>query len=238
MQAKYVGSELELFASATKWRSYWAAIVRPHLGEHVLEVGAGIGSVTRILSDPERSWTALEPDQEMARDLRKQMASPNLRVINGVLQDLPKKALFDTVVYIDVLEHIEDDQSEIVKASGLLRPEGKLIILAPAHNFLFSPFDRHVGHFRRYSLSTLDSLRPAGFVKTDAVYLDSLGALLSGANRLLLRQQTPSRNQILFWDRFIVPLSQIVDPLFLNFLGKSALVVWTKSQISDRAGGK
>lgn len=228
MHAKYVGSELEIFASASHWRSYWAKMVEPHLGQNVLEVGAGIGSVTKVLSSPANFWTALEPDPEMVHDLSEQSLPPETAVVCGTIDDLGESASFDSVLYIDVLEHIEDDKKEIVRAAELLRPGGKLIVLAPAHHFLFSPFDSEVGHFRRYSLRALEGLRPAGFRAGSSRYLDSLGVLASVANKVFLRQARPTVRQIRFWDRYVIPVSRFVDPLLFYRVGKSALVVWVK----------
>lgn len=228
MQGRYIGSELEIFAGAVQWRSYWAGIVRPHLGTDVLEVGAGIGSVTRILSNSDNSWTALEPDSEMVRNLQKQELPSKSEAICGTIDDLTEGATFDTVLYIDVLEHIEDDEKEIGKAAGRLRAGGRIILLAPAHNFLFSPFDAEVGHFRRYSLKSLDALRPAGFSKEVAIYLDSLGVLASVANKLLLRQGRPTARQIRFWDRYLVPISRMFDPLLSHRVGKTVIAIWVK----------
>ncbi len=228
MQVRYVGSELEVFAAAIRWRSYWAEIVKPHLGSDVLEVGAGIGSVTRVLSNLENSWTALEPDSEMVRDLEKEKFPSKTEAICGTIDDLDDSATFDTVLYIDVLEHIEDDEKEIGKAAVRLRPGGRIIVLAPAHNFLFSPFDTEVGRFRRYSVKSLEALRPAGFSQEIAIYLDSLGVLASVANKLLLRQEAPTLRQILFWDRYLIPISRVLDPLLLHRIGKTFLAVWVK----------
>lgn len=235
MHTKYVGSELEIFASATHWREYWAKMVRLHLGQNVLEVGAGIGSVTKVLSSPENFWTALEPDQEMVRDVIEQTLPPETAVVCGTIDDLGESASFDSVLYIDVLEHIEDDKKEIGKAAELLQPGGRLIVLAPAHHFLFSPFDREVGHFRRYSLGALEALRPAGFRVGSSRYLDSLGVLASVANKFFLRQERPTVRQIRFWDKYVVPVSRFLDPLLFYRVGKSALVVWVKLPVDARA---
>jgi len=226
--SRYVGSELEIFASATRWRSYWAEMVRPRLGTRILEVGAGIGSVTGVFSNSDNFWTALEPDPEMVRKVKNQMLPPRTRVICGTLDNLDESAAFDTVLYIDVLEHIDDDQNEIEKAAALLLPGGRIIVLAPAHNFLFSPFDTEVGHFRRYTRKSLGALRPAKFSEEISIYLDTLGVMASVANKLLLRQERPTESQVLFWDRYLIPISRIIDSLLHYRVGKSVLVVWVK----------
>ncbi|MEQ1474101.1 MAG: methyltransferase type 12, partial [Candidatus Acidiferrum sp.] len=133
------------------------------------------------------------------------------------------------VIYIDVLEHIENDLAEMARASRLLRKNGTICVLSPAHSWLFTPFDSAIGHFRRHNRPTLSSLSPAGceIVKLD--YLDSVGMLASLSNKILLHQSIPSLQQIKFWDRALVPLSRVLDPLTLHKVGKSILGVWRKT---------
>ena len=230
----YVGQELDLFAQATRWKSYWSAQVRPFVHGDVLEVGAGVGGTTRYLQGgQERSWHCLEPDPQLAERMKAAAAEgsfvtpPEIQV--GSIADLPANQNFDTIVYCDVLEHIEDDRREITLAASRLKPHGHLVVLCPAHQFLFSPFDKAIGHFRRYSTSMYRRLTPPGLNLVRLSYLDSLGMLLSLANRLILQSGEPTRSQILFWDRCIVPCSRVLDRLSLGKLGKSVLGVWQSS---------
>ena len=149
-------------------------------------------------------------------------------MINGTLDDIDDALVFDTILYMDVLEHIEQDAEELEKAMHVLKPGVKIIILSPAHPFLFSEFDGAIGHFRRYSYQSLAGLCPRGMVVRDAKYLDSLGLLASFANRVMLRQSMPRLKQILFWDKVIVPVSRWIDPLLRYRVGKSVLVVLEK----------
>lgn len=229
----YPGSELELFAEAINWKRYFSAALSPYLGSRVLEVGAGIGGTTAVLAaQAQGRWLCLEPDTGLAARLHEQCQNgvlpPCCRVRHGTLADLPEDPGFDTMLYIDVLEHIESDRQELAQAARLLCPGGHLAVVAPAHQALFSPFDRSVGHFRRYSRRGLLALSPPELRVVTARYLDSAGLLASLANRLLLRADLPTPGQIRFWDRFLVPLSRVFDPLFAYQLGKSVLVVWRR----------
>jgi SAM-dependent methyltransferase len=230
----YSGSELELFADAITWKRYFAAVMRPYLGPRVLEVGAGIGGTTAVLTAGAHAlWLCLEPDPVLAARLQERCRAGSLppccAVRHGTLADLPQGPGFDTVLYIDVLEHIENDRDELERAAQQLRPGGRLAVLAPAHQALFSPFDRSVGHFRRYSRRGLLALAPPGLDVVAVRYLDSVGLLASLGNRLLLRSDLPGARQIWFWDRFMVPLSRLVDPLLAYRIGKSVLAVWRRS---------
>lgn len=229
----YTGSELELFAGAANWKNYLKAELSPCLGEAVLEVGAGIGGTTAFLyGPPARRWLCLEPDPALAAELVSKIGSGALprtcETLNGTLADLGAGDSFDTILYVDVLEHIADDSGELRLAAARLRPAGRLVVLAPAHQGLFSEFDRGVGHFRRYSKDSLGALRPGGLRTLRLDYLDSAGLLASWGNRLLLRQALPTPGQIALWDRLLVPVSRLLDPLLGRRLGKSVLAVWEK----------
>jgi SAM-dependent methyltransferase len=231
MSLDYVGSELELFAHATNWKAYVARHLSPFIVGRVLEVGAGIGSnITRLANSNVRDWLAVEPDAKLAEEiiegLRQGVLPSACRVLVGTIDQVPRGDQFDTILYIDVLEHIEDDGAEVAKAARLLAPGGRLIALAPAHQFLYSPFDRSIGHFRRYNLAALKRLTPPGCRVARAFMLDSVGFFASLANRLILRSAMPTKTQITTWDRAIIPVSRLVDPITRFRFGKSAIIVW------------
>jgi SAM-dependent methyltransferase len=229
---KYPGTELELFVAARNWKSYWSQQIRPFLRGDILEVGAGIGSNTLIL-DPGGAgrWMCLEPDPELFTGLIKTLGKVVGRrlyePVCGTLQSL-KGEQFDTIVYIDVLEHIEDDSEELTRAALHLRSKGHLIVLSPAHQWLFTPFDVSIGHFRRYNRSMLRRISPSYLKIIRLRYLDSFGLIASAANLWFLRQSMPTKTQLSFWDQWIVPVSRVLDPCFGYNIGKSIVAVWCK----------
>jgi hypothetical protein len=125
-----------------------------------------------------------------------------------------------------------------MRAARLLNPGGCLIVLAPAHQFLYSPFDRSIGHFRRYNMAGLKALTPPGCVADKVFMLDSAGFFASLANRLILRASMPTAGQIAFWDRTIVPISRLLDPVTAFRFGKSVVAVWRAAGARTLAGGK
>lgn len=226
---EYVGSELDVFALATNWKRYFSAALRPFVSGEVLEVGAGIGETTRAMWHPGvRHWVCLEPDARLAErlaDVRLEgKTAPE--VIVGVVETLPPARQFDTILYIDVLEHIANDRAELAAAASHLRPGGHLVVLSPAFNQLYSPFDKAIGHHRRYTSGSLSAVFPQQLIPRRRRYLDSVALLLSLANKLLLRQSMPTRRQILFWDRILVPIARVVDPLVMYRLGRSVIAVY------------
>ena len=229
----YVGNELELFAEAVRWKRYFRSAIADRLVGNVLEVGAGIGETARHLLDGrQRSWLCLEPDERLGTRLRAWAEAgdvaplPNVQI--GTTADLDPRSRFDTILYIDVLEHIEDDRAEMARAAELLAPRGTLIVLSPAFQQLFSDFDRSVGHFRRYTRASLAEVMPRSLRRVRLTYLDSVGFLASLSNRALLRQALPTRRQIALWDRVMIPASRVLDPLLARAFGRSVLAVYER----------
>jgi SAM-dependent methyltransferase len=226
---KYIGNELDTFSRARNWRSYWASTLRRYIVGDVLEVGAGIGAnIPPVNNSQVRSIHCLEPDPGLATHLsRAAREILGATVSVGTIGGLAGRR-FDTVLYIDVLEHIEDDKSELARAAHLLRPGGRLIILAPAYQALYSCYDKALGHYRRYDRRSLSLCSPASCRLEKMDYLDSVGLLASSANKIMLKQSVPKIWQILLWDRCMVPLSRALDRLLGYRLGKSIVAVWTR----------
>ncbi len=232
----YVGNELELFQHATVWKKYFGEKIKLFLKERVLEVGAGMGSTTLNLCDgSQKEWVCLEPDPALFQILQNRIEQQELpaccTAMKGTLRDLPSTKKFDTVLYIDVIEHIENDVEELNRAANLLEAGGFLIVLVPAHQFVFSEFDRSIGHYRRYNKKMLETVAPASLKKKKLFYLDSLGLLASVVNKYFLKQDYPTLKQINFWDKTIVRISKVTDSLINFQTGKSLIGIWQK--VSD-----
>ncbi len=225
---RYQADELELFAQATNWKTYWTSRIAPFIKGDVLEVGAGLGANSEILSSFSRGrYVCLEPDAGLIQQLQDRLKTKiPVETVNGVVASLAHDEQFDTAIYIDVLEHIEDDQAELARIAKHIRPNGHIIVLSPAYQALWSPFDRALGHHRRYSRSALVRCTPPGSSVIRVEHLDTLGSVLSLANRLILRRSYPTLSQILFWDGRIVPVSRRIDRLTGLRIGKSILGIW------------
>ena len=231
----YVGEELRVFAEALNWKSYLRDTIGEFITGDVLEVGAGMGATTRALcTGTTSSWTCLEPDGALATRLSATLSAepiasaPTVRDtdIGGLGQEL----CFDCILYVDVLEHILEDRQELTAARRHLRSGGYLIIVGPAHQWLYSAFDEAIGHHRRYTRTSLSERIPIGMMPVMLRYLDFVGVGLSAANRLAIREPNPSARQIRFWDRFVVPLSRRIDPLLRWRVGKTVVGVWREPE--------
>ena len=230
---KYPGQELNLFEKAINWKKYFSQLLQPYIQGTVLECGAGIGATTKMLNNGTyREWILLEPDKEMAQLLRNKISRhelpSNCKVIEGTISSFENISQFDTILYIDVLEHIKDDNAEIEMAAFHLNPGGHLIILSPAFASLYSNFDHALGHYRRYTKEKLKSLLPDSLKLKSLRYLDSSGFFLSFTNRFFLKQKYPTEKQVHFWDKLLIPVSKISDKIVNYSFGRSILGIWER----------
>lgn len=223
----YIGEELGLFRHAANWKRYFASRCSPYVRGAVLDVGCGLGAnAEHLWNGTVTDWTFLEPDLRLLDQVPANAPAHVLqrsRRIHGTTADLPPTASYDTILYLDVIEHIEQSSAELARAFQLLRPGGHIVILVPAFNHLYSPFDKAIGHFRRYDKAMLRAeLPPEGRI-VRLEYLDSLAFFMSLANKWVLGQRYPTLKQVMFWDRTVVPLSRLADPLLFHAFGKSLL---------------
>lgn len=232
---KYPGKELPLFEKTTNWKKYFSQIIKKYIKNKVLEVGPGIGASTLLLNDnstPE--WFLLEPDEHMANELEKKISGKqlpsNCKLVKGTLTQLPAGIKFETILYIDVLEHIKEDNYELKKASEFLSEEGYLVVLAPAFQFLYSNFDKVIGHYRRYTANQLKKITPSTMKLDKIQYFDSTGFFASLSNRLFLKQSYPTSKQIAFWDKWMIPISKVTDEIVMHSFGKTILAIWKKNK--------
>ena len=228
---KYPGEELVLFQQATHWKKYFSRHIKPFIKGNVLEVGAGIGSTTLLLNDGSADqWLMLEPDAQLSSQLKSKIETKllpaNCRLQTGTIDQVSSS--FDTIIYIDVLEHIEADAEELKKAARLLNAGGHLLVLSPAFNYLYSPFDKAIGHCRRYTRKMLRHITPGDLQLISNRYYDTVGFFAALMNKWVLRQKYPTSKQVRIWDKWMVPVSKISDKLFFHSFGKTIIAVWKK----------
>jgi SAM-dependent methyltransferase len=231
---KYIGDELEVFAEAKNWKNYWGGKIKKYLKGNVLEVGAGIGTNTALLINDKKvtRWVCLEPDSELSSKINSTVGGgkevEKLEVVSSYLSNYKSETKFDSVLYIDVIEHIENDKEEVARAVSYLKDDGFIIILVPAYNYLYNDFDKAIGHYRRYDRKMLKEVLPGNIKIVSLFSLDSLGLFASLTNKFFLKQSYPTRKQIKFWDSMIIPISKITDKLILEKAGKSIILVGQK----------
>ena len=197
----YPGKELENFDSATIWRKYVYFLIKKYIKGNILEVGAGIGSFTNNYSHLKNdSITLTEVDNNNYEIIKQKFKNKNYSLYQNITKEL--KGTFNTIMYLNVLEHIKEDTTEINDALNKLEINGHLIILVPAHNKLYSKFDEAVGHFKRYEIDYFKNLKLSNAVVEKVFFLDCMGYLLYYVNGIFFKEDVyPSKIKILIWDK-------------------------------------
>jgi SAM-dependent methyltransferase len=224
--------DLERLGTAAHFFDWVLEEFEPWLVGHVLEVGAGLGTITRRLLDrfEDVHVVALEPAANMFADLESVAAvSPRLEAHQCTLAELPESSerAFDAVLYLNVLEHIADDEKELALAAQALRRGGALLIFGPAIERLYSELDHRAGHYRRYRLADLCArVEAAGLRIVSARYFDVLGVLPYLVVYRILGRTTITGSTLWGYDRVVVPVSRALQRLLDNPpLGKNVVVV-------------
>jgi len=224
----YEGWELEHFDNSDNFRNYQNDLFKNHLKGHVAEVGPGNGENLQIYKDNVEILELYEPSRVLFENLISKFGSDKKFIIKNEVFSL-KENTYDSILYLDVLEHIENDHQEIIKAFKSLKDGGKLIINVPAFQHLYSNFDKDVKHFRRYSKKTLLNLiKNLNFLSYELKYYDSLGYILSLMSKLFTKNYKNNFNKkIKIWNS-LIPLSKILDTLIFHLFGKSLILIITK----------
>jgi 2-polyprenyl-3-methyl-5-hydroxy-6-metoxy-1,4-benzoquinol methylase len=235
---KYEGRELESMWVAKNYRRWILRRLDPFIGQRIVEVGAGDGSFSELLLERKpQSLTSIEPSANMYPLLMKklQQIDPGRTVkalqstlVNAALQ-YPEIGEPDSIVYINVLEHIEDDQEELHTAHAMLASGGRILVFVPAHEWLMSQFDRKLGHYRRYTRDSLaEKFEIAGFRVRFSAYFDLLGIFPWWLKYRILRSEEMEVSLVRAFDSCGVPLSRAFDSLTNFRIGKNVIVVGEK----------
>ena len=224
----YDGWELPLFDLSKNFRKYQFDLIKEFVSGNVAEIGPGNGIILKLYLDHCDKLDLFEPDKNLYSKLNDKFSNyKKITVINDELNT--SSNIYDVILYLDVLEHIEDYEKEILKAHNALKKGGYLLINVPAFQFLYSDFDKDVGHFRRYSKKDITNLCSNCNLEINKLkYYDSIGFFLS-----LLSKMTRSNykknfeKKIKIWDS-LIPFSRILDKIFISYFGKSLLIVIKK----------
>jgi 2-polyprenyl-3-methyl-5-hydroxy-6-metoxy-1,4-benzoquinol methylase len=224
----YPGKELEIFDKAVFWRKYIYILVKKYLKDDLLEVGAGIGSFSNNYKNKINNITLTELDKENIKQLKKKFKRTKIKIKSKYTSKINKK--FNSILYMNVLEHIKNDKKEINTSLSKLNKNGYLVILVPAHNELYTKFDKEIGHFRRYKINFFKKLKLKNSTIIKLHYLDCLGYFLYYLNKIFFKNEIyPSKVKIFIWDKFFTPITFFLDK-FLNYkFGKNVLCIIKKN---------
>ena len=218
----------ERFDNANFHINYCLKFIKKYLKGDILEVGAGCGSFTKnYLNKSINSVTLTELDKKNILDLKKKFKkNTNIKILNKTIEEVNEK--FDSIIYLHVLEHIKNDEQEILNATKRLNKNGFLIIMVPAHQKIYSNLDRAVGHFRRYEIEFFNK-NFKSLKKINIKFLDTMGYFLYLFNKFFFKKEVyPSKFKIFIWDKIFTPLTIIVDFIFRYRFGKCILVIYKK----------
>ena len=186
--------------------------LRRWIGRSVLEIGSGIGNLSAFLLDRERLVLTDTREEYLTRLRRRFAGRSNVSVARLYLPDDDSAVAgqrFDTVICLNVLEHVDDDISALQAIRRLLGPGGRLVLLVPALQALYGTIDRALGHHRRYKRDGLaDLLRATGFKLAHIEYFNLAG--IPGwwwAGRVLRRDTIPGGSLKLY--DALVPLFRL-----------------------------
>jgi len=212
----YGGDILDALSEADQFTRWMANTILPYLGPDVMELGAGMGNLTRLLARRRHRYVATDIDREHLGRLRSRLQHrPNLST--AVCDAMNRKdceefaGQMDSIVCLNVLEHIEDDLAALRNVHYMLRPGGRAIILVPQGSAIYGTLDQALGHFRRYSKEELVArMEASGLRLEELIEFNRITYPAWYVNGRILRKRTFSRFQLSVFD-WLVPLWRRID---------------------------
>ncbi len=225
--------DLEIMADAVNYRHWIYSRISRYIGQRIIELGAGIGNFTERFLDRELV-VAVDNHAPCIERLRKRFLNHGNVVTEKV--DISSREILslsrykpDTIICINVLEHVKNDSRALSHMFHVLTKAGNIILFVPAFQFLYGDIDRIVGHHRRYSKSELkEKLIKAGFKLKDIFYMNSIGTIGWFLNNKIFKRKEESPSQVIFYDRFIVPWLKHLENHITLPLGLSLIAIGEK----------
>jgi len=220
---------LESMGQAVWYNRWTLQKFEKFLSGDILEIGCGIGNFTEILSNYGNIW-AIDINKNYVKQLGKELGK-KVKVGFGDIEKgeyFFKSKTFDTIVCINVLEHIKDDGKALQNIHNLLKKEGKIIFLVPIYNFLYGEIDRSIHHFRRYNPEQFKKkLKQVGFAIEKSRKLNFLGAFgWFIAGRILKNKQAEGSKVQLF--NILAPFCLSIEDFIEPAIGTSVLIIAKK----------
>ena len=229
----YVGRDLEAMFFAQNYHRWIIDQFRPYIGRTAGEVGGGSGNFSELLLETNliTDLTVLEPSEDMYIRLKANLEKQTgVHLLQAYLSDVKQNYLnyFDTLFYVNVLEHVQEDEKELQLIHQCLRSGGHLCLFVPALSWLYSAFDSDIGHFRRYHKAALGSmLEQNGFELVKLKYMDMTGIFGWYVFYRLLGKKMKAA-EVKLYDTYVVPLLKVLERMITAPLGKNLLAVAMK----------
>lgn len=218
---------LERLASAVNYHAWLTDLAVPHLGDHPLELGSGLGDyATSWLGHGVPRITVTEADESRLHHLTQRFRDDDRVTVRAIDITSPWPAEHSAYVGFNVLEHIPDHVGALRAAHSLVRPGGAVVMFVPAFQVAMSRFDRRVGHVRRYRTSTLSAAySAAGLAVEDVRYVNAPGLLAWLVGMRLLRLTPQDGWPVKLWDRLVIPAVRRAESRVSPPFGQSVLAV-------------
>jgi 2-polyprenyl-3-methyl-5-hydroxy-6-metoxy-1,4-benzoquinol methylase len=225
-----IGNETLKIMKTVDWYNNWLySFIKGHTKGKILEVGAGIGNFTKLLTKNGRVY-AIDYNNFYLEELRKTLGD-SAKVGFGDIESgrLDFKGVkFNTIICMNVLEHIDRDEKALENMYSLLQKNGRLILLVPAFSFAYGLIDKNLGHFRRYTAGEVSKkLKNAGFKSTEVRYLNSLALLGWFVNAKILKRKIIPRFQLTIFNLIARPVLLLEKKIKFPF-GLSVLAIGRK----------
>lgn len=235
----YVSTELHALAEAENYYRWVIRQFAPFMGKRVIEVGAGIGTFARTLLNhvPVSELVLVEPSDNLLPLLQRRFAQDTrVAIIHGYFQPVVTPAAADSIVLVNVLEHIAEDQAFLDDAHAALIPGGTLLLLVPALPQIYGSLDQAFGHHRRYTKPSLASkLQDAGFGIIRLAYVNLLGIAGWFLTSRVLRRTTLKPRYVRWYDRWVIPWLSRLEGRWEPPCGQSLIVIARKFEPTERA---
>jgi hypothetical protein len=217
---------LEGLSMARNHRKWFAAFATPYLGDHPIEVGAGLGEYAEEWVPYAERMTVAEADSRRLVGLKERFANNPKVDVREILLPSSETASYSAAIAYNVLEHIDDDIGALRSMAGLVRPGGAIVIVVPAFQFAMGPVDVLTGHVRRYTRRTLaGAMTGAGLTVEKIQYANTLGLVGYYITTTLLRMTPGAGPMVWFYDRFVAPVTRLAERLVSPPFGQSVVAV-------------
>ena len=225
---------LERMRMLTPYYQWVYEKIAPHLGDRIMDAGCGIGNFTQFLEQTAKYVLAVDLSPKNTAFLNERFRdSMNVEVLNADLEhnlDEIREKRIDTVVCLDVLEHVEDDVALLESFRKVIVPGGTLLIKVPACKWLYGSVDIASSHFRRYNKAELASkAKQAGWQTTSVCYMNIFGVAPYWLKSCVLKRQTNFSRTFPRWQisllRRAIPAIKIIDGIIGPPIGQSAILV-------------
>lgn len=235
----YVGRDLESMVFAINYHKWIVDEFRPFLGNHFLEVGAGTGLFSELLLQENPQTLSLVEPSKMFDFLKRNISQLTTEtsisfyqsIFTEVADIIAEQQRPDSIVYVNVLEHIEDDLTEMKTVYRTLKKGGRCFIFVPALMSLYGKFDRSIGHFRRYTKIELENkCKAAGFNIIKSKYVDLAGIIPWYAKYKILKSDSLDSRSVNLYDRIVVPVIRKFEKFIRVPIGKNLLIIVEKSE--------